>query len=52
MDQPVGSGAEVVGVDLQVERKPLHPLLGREVRAQRVDADVHLEEKTAPKRAG
>lgn len=41
----VGSRADVVGVDLQVQRKPLHALLGGKVCAQGVDADVHLEKR-------
>lgn len=41
----VGSRADVVGVDLQVQRKTFHSLLRGEVRAQGVDADVHLEER-------
>ncbi|TNN53458.1 hypothetical protein EYF80_036368 [Liparis tanakae] len=39
VQQLVGPGAEVVRVDLQVERKTFDPFLGREVRAERVDAD-------------
>lgn len=43
MDEAVGAAAEVICVDLEVERKPLHPLLRGEVCTQRVNANVHLE---------
>jgi len=43
VQQSVGARAEVVRVDLQVQRQTLHALLGGEVGAQGVDADVHLE---------
>lgn len=43
MDKAVGAAAEIIGVDLEVERKPLHSLLRGEVCAQRVNANVHLE---------
>ena len=42
VDEAVGARAEVVRVDLQVEGQTLHPLLRGEVRAQGVDANVHL----------
>ena len=45
MDEAVGAAAEVICVDLEVERKPLHSLLRGEVCAQRVNANVHLEER-------
>ena len=38
----VGSRAEVVSVDLDVERQAFHSLLRGEVSAQGVDANVHL----------
>lgn len=41
----VGPGAEVVGVNLQVEREAFHSLLRGEVCAQGVNANVHLEDK-------
>ena len=41
----VGSRAEVVGVDLQVQGEAFHSLLRGEVRAQGVDADVNLAEE-------
>lgn len=42
----VGSRAKVIGVDLYVQRKPLHSLLRGEVCAQGVNANVHLGEET------
>lgn len=42
MYEVVGSRAEVVRVDLQVEGETFDPLLSGEVGAQGVDADVHL----------
>lgn len=38
----VGSRAEVVSVDLYVQRQAFHAFLRGEVCAQGVDADVHL----------
>lgn len=51
VDEHVGARADVIGVDLEVERQALHALLGREVGAQRVDPDVNLR-KRADKQLG
>lgn len=45
VDELVGAGAEIIGVDLQVEREAFHAFLGREVCAEGVQTDVHLEDK-------
>lgn len=42
MDECVGASADVIRVNLEVERQALHTLLSREIRAQGVDANVHL----------
>ena len=52
VQQLVGSRAEVVGVDLQVEGEALHSLLRGEVRAQGVDADVNLDEEKGKRTFG
>ena len=46
VDEPVGARAEVIRVDLEVQRQTLHSLLRGEVCAQGVDANVHLERRS------
>lgn len=41
----VGSRAEVISVNLYVEREALHSLLRGEICAQGVDANIHLQEQ-------
>lgn len=43
VNEVICSWADVVRVDLEVERQAFHPLLRGEVCAQRVDADVNLQ---------
>lgn len=45
--QLAAATATVVGVDLQVQGHPLHPLLGGEVCAQAVHPNEHLQTGTA-----
>ena len=42
-DRIAGGPRVIVGVYLDVEGQPLHPLLGTEVRAETVDGNVHLK---------
>lgn len=42
VDETVGARAEVVRVDLQVQRDAFYPLLRGEVCAERIDANIHL----------
>ena len=45
VDEAVGAGAEVVSVDLQVQRETLHTLLRGEVCAEGVNANINLHER-------
>lgn len=45
MDGFVAAVVVAVGVDLQVQRKTFHALLGGEVRAQTVDRDKDLRKE-------
>ncbi len=42
VNEAVVPWAEIIRVDLKIQRKTFDPLLRREVCAQRIDADVHL----------
>ncbi len=42
VNEAVVPWAEIIRVDLKIQRKTFDPLLRGEVRAQRIDADVHL----------